>query len=109
MEDRRAAVAGCDIGGFRCRERFVLSVVWDEVDFGKITGTYRSELGQPPFNPIMLTARNRPFHCIAGGVVRESFGNLNGYAKTRFISTLMRTEAPPSAGKPRHKGAVRLD
>ena len=36
--------------------RFVLSVVRDEVDLGKITGTYGSELGQPPFNPIMMTA-----------------------------------------------------
>jgi len=36
--------------------RFVLSVVRDEVDLGKITGPYGSELGQPPFNPIMMTA-----------------------------------------------------
>ncbi len=36
--------------------RFVLSVVRDEVDLGKITGTYGSEFGQPPFNPIMMTA-----------------------------------------------------
>jgi transposase len=36
--------------------RFVLSVVRDEVDLGKITGTYGSALGQPPFNPIMMTA-----------------------------------------------------
>src|ERR1700752_5357624 len=36
--------------------RFVLSVVRDEVDLGQITGTYGSEFGQPPFNPIMMTA-----------------------------------------------------
>ena len=36
--------------------RFVLSVVRDEVDLCKITCTYGSELGQPPFNPIMMTA-----------------------------------------------------
>ena len=36
--------------------RFVLRVVRDEVDLGKITCTYGSELGQPPFNPIMMTA-----------------------------------------------------
>src|SRR6516164_9300684 len=35
--------------------RFVLSVVRDEVDLCKITCTYGSELGQPPFNPIMMT------------------------------------------------------
>jgi transposase len=36
--------------------RFVLNVVRDEVDLGQITGTYGSEFGQPPFNPIMMTA-----------------------------------------------------
>jgi transposase len=56
VEDRRAAVAACDSGGFRCESHFVLSVVRDEVDLGKITPTYGSELGQPPFNPIMMTA-----------------------------------------------------
>src|SRR5215467_666835 len=35
--------------------RFVLSVVRDEIDLVKITGTYGSERGQPPFNPIMMT------------------------------------------------------
>ena len=35
---------------------FVLSVVRDEIDLIKITGTYGSERGQPPFNPIMMTA-----------------------------------------------------
>jgi hypothetical protein len=29
--------------------------VRDEVDLCKITCTYGSELGQPPFNPIMMT------------------------------------------------------
>src|ERR1700751_1685464 len=36
--------------------RVVLSVVRDEVDLCKITGTYGSEFGQPPFNPVMMTA-----------------------------------------------------
>src|SRR3981189_1925647 len=35
--------------------RFVLSVVRDEVDLAKITGTYGSERGQPPFDPTMMT------------------------------------------------------
>jgi hypothetical protein len=38
----------------------VLSVVRDEVDLGKITGSYGSELGQPPFNPIMIVEVIRP-------------------------------------------------
>jgi len=36
--------------------RFVLSLVKDEVDLAEITGTYGSERGQPPFDPIMMTA-----------------------------------------------------
>jgi transposase len=36
--------------------RFVLIVVRDEVDLCKITGSYGSEFGQPPFNPVMVTA-----------------------------------------------------
>jgi transposase len=35
---------------------FVLSLVQEELDLAKITGTYGSERGQPPFNPIMMTA-----------------------------------------------------
>ena len=35
--------------------RFVLSVMRDEVDLAKITGTYGSERGQPPFDPTMMT------------------------------------------------------
>jgi hypothetical protein len=35
--------------------RFVLSVVRDEVDLTKITGTCGSERGQPPFDPTMMT------------------------------------------------------
>src|SRR3981189_2402036 len=35
--------------------RFVLSVVRDEVDLAKITGTYGSERGQPLFDPTMMT------------------------------------------------------
>jgi transposase len=36
--------------------RFVLSVVQEEIDLCKITGSYGSERGQPPFNPVMMTA-----------------------------------------------------
>ena len=36
--------------------RFVLSLVREVIDLSKITGTYGSERGQPPFDPIMMTA-----------------------------------------------------
>ena len=36
--------------------RFVLSLVREAVDLAQITGTYGSERGQPPFDPIMMTA-----------------------------------------------------
>lgn len=36
--------------------RFVLSVVREAMDLSKITGTYGSERGQPPFDPVMMTA-----------------------------------------------------
>src|SRR6266446_4065227 len=36
--------------------RFVLGLVREAVDLAKITGTYGSERGQPPFDPIMMTA-----------------------------------------------------
>ena len=36
--------------------RFVLSVVQEEIDLCKITGSYGGERGQPPFNPVMMTA-----------------------------------------------------
>jgi len=36
--------------------RFVPSLVREAVDLAKITGTYGSERGQPPFDPIMMTA-----------------------------------------------------
>jgi transposase len=35
--------------------RFVLSLVREAIDLSKITGTYGSERGQPPFDPIMMT------------------------------------------------------
>ena len=34
---------------------FVLSLVRDDLDLAKITGTYGSERGQPPFDPTMMT------------------------------------------------------
>jgi transposase len=36
--------------------RFVLSLVREAVNLARITGTYGSERGQPPFDPIMMTA-----------------------------------------------------
>ena len=36
--------------------RFVLSLVREAIDLSRITGTYGSERGQPPFDPIMMTA-----------------------------------------------------
>ena len=35
--------------------RFVLSLVREELDLSAITGTYGSERGQPPFDPVMMT------------------------------------------------------
>src|SRR5260370_27121494 len=35
---------------------FVVSLVREAVDLARITGTYGSERGQPPFDPIMMTA-----------------------------------------------------
>ena len=36
--------------------RFMLSLVRDEIDLAEITGSYGSERGQPPFDPVMMTA-----------------------------------------------------
>ena len=47
------------VGDFVAKDhlaRFVLSLVNDDLDLAKITGTYGSEQGQPPFNPTMMTA-----------------------------------------------------
>jgi transposase len=46
--------------------RFVLIVVQEEIDLAEITGTYGSERGQPPFNPIMMTALLLYAYC--GGI-----------------------------------------
>jgi transposase len=35
--------------------RFVLNLVTESIDLRRITGTYGSERGQPPFNPVMMT------------------------------------------------------
>ena len=35
--------------------RFVLSLVRDDLGLAEITGTYGSERGQPPFDPVMMT------------------------------------------------------
>src|SRR5947208_8761706 len=36
--------------------RFVLSLVRDDIDLAEVTGTYGSERGQPPYDPVMMTA-----------------------------------------------------
>ena len=36
--------------------RFVLSLVREELDLAEITSAYGSERGQPPFDPVMMTA-----------------------------------------------------
>jgi transposase len=36
--------------------RFVLSVVRNDIDLAAITGSYVGERGQPPFDPVMMTA-----------------------------------------------------
>src|ERR1700694_5961345 len=36
--------------------RFVLSLVRDDIDLAEIIGRYGSERGQPPFDPVMMTA-----------------------------------------------------
>src|SRR5258706_7252830 len=43
--------------------RFVLSLVREDVDLAKVTGTYGSERGQPPFDPTMMTALLLYAHC----------------------------------------------
>jgi hypothetical protein len=36
--------------------RFVLSLVRDEIDLAAITSSYDNDRGQPPFDPVMMTA-----------------------------------------------------
>jgi transposase len=36
--------------------RFVVNLVRDDIDLAEITGSYESERGQPPFDPVMMTA-----------------------------------------------------
>src|SRR6266581_2669194 len=47
------------VGDFMAQDhlaRFVLSLVRDDIDLAEVTGTYGSERGQPPYDPIMMTA-----------------------------------------------------
>jgi hypothetical protein len=57
---RCCPVTVADFVGESHLARFVLSVVQGEIDLAEITGTYGSERGQPPFNPIMMMMRWRP-------------------------------------------------
>ena len=36
--------------------RFILALVRENLDLSELIGSYRSELGQPPFDPRMMTA-----------------------------------------------------
>jgi len=36
--------------------RFILGLVREDIDLAEITGSYGSERGQPPFDPVMMTA-----------------------------------------------------
>jgi transposase len=36
--------------------RFIVALVRESLDLSKLTGSYRSDLGQPPFDPRMMTA-----------------------------------------------------
>ena len=47
------------VGDFVAKDhlaRFVLAVVREHLDLSAITGTHGSERGQPPFDPVMMTA-----------------------------------------------------
>ena len=47
------------VGDFVAKDhlaRFVLAVVREHLDLAEITGTYGSERGQPPYDPVMMTA-----------------------------------------------------
>ena len=36
--------------------RLVLSLVKDNIDLAEISGSYEGDRGQPPFDPVMMTA-----------------------------------------------------
>ena len=46
--------------------RFVLAVVREHLDLAAITGTYGSERGQPPFDPVLMTALL--LYCYCSGI-----------------------------------------
>src|SRR5216683_2185586 len=63
--------------------RFVLSLVREAVDLARITGTYGSERGQPPFDPIMMKALGQLFKqvlhlCEKAGLVELGHVALDG-------------------------------
>ncbi len=60
--------------------RFIVALVRESLDLGEIAGSYASSLGQPPFDPRMMTALL-----------------LNGYAS----GMAMRAGSIPRAGSPR--------
>jgi len=66
--------------------RFVLSVVRDEVDLAKITGTYGSERGQPPFDPTMMTTLLLYAYC-------------SGIYSSRRIARACRERADPNLAR----------
>ncbi len=60
--------------------RFIVALVRESLDLGEIAGSYARSLGQPPFDPRMMTALL-----------------LNGYAS----GMAMRAGSIPRAGSPR--------
>jgi transposase len=44
-------------------DRFMLTLVRDDIDLAEITGSYGSERGQPPFDPTMMTTQLLYSYC----------------------------------------------
>src|ERR1700730_6727675 len=78
--------------------RFVLSLVRDEIDLAVITSSYDSDRGQPPFDPVMMTALHRPQPpqaCSGADFVRRAAasGRIIQGARPKRVPPL--TKAPP--------------
>ena len=59
MEDRSGAVVAAERAGLRAKDnlsRFIVALVRESLDLSEIAASYSSGLGQPPFDPWMMTA-----------------------------------------------------
>src|SRR5271154_5402639 len=69
------------VGDFVAKDHlacFVLSLVRDDLGLGEITGTYGSERGQPPFDPILrLIEESGEFPCLLR-IGRFGWGMIRG-------------------------------